>query len=149
MEKTTKLRGVGSSTPAKEQRVIRVELDGTLTIVVQAFTPYDGEWKVIFDNPVGTRILDERDAPEFWHISVEYPHGEADTVVCEVIKGGWLDQQRPHSPIMQSGFYANLKEYLIGGDTNCVSVLSESEPKICRIDKDLTPHSSGSPTATR
>ena len=139
MEKTTRLRGVGSPSLSKEQRVIRVELDGALTIVVQAFTPCDGEWKVIFDNPVGLRVLDERDAPEFWHVSVEYPYGEANTVACEVIEGGWLDQQRPHSPIMQSGFYASLKEYLIGGETNCVSVLSEAEPKIFRIGKEPNP----------
>lgn len=135
MKKTTKLRGLGSPTPSKEQRVLSVELDGALTITVATFSPWDGQWRVIFNNPTGVRVLDERDTPEFWHISVELLDGTSNSVVYEVVEGGWLSQQLPHSPLMQSGFYSSIKEYLVAGDADCVSVLSEDEPKILRISE--------------
>lgn len=135
MEITTKLRGLGRRTCSKEQRVLSIRLDGALEIVVQAFSPYDGEWKIIFDSLVGFRMLDERDTPEFWHKSIDYLDERIDCIVYEVVEGGWLSQQLPHSPIMQSGFYSSLKEYLVGGDTYCVSVLSEIEPKIMLLSE--------------
>ncbi len=133
MNRATKLRGLGTPTLSKEQRVLNVELSDVLTILVQAFTPYDGEWRITFGSQVGIRVLDERDTPEFWHSSIEHLDGRSDYVIYEVVEGGWLGQQLPHSPIMQSGFYPGLKEYLVGGDTSCVSVLSEDEPIVQRL----------------
>ncbi|EHN67631.1 hypothetical protein CTATCC11996_01180 [Comamonas testosteroni ATCC 11996] len=115
--------------------MLSVELDGALTITVATFSPWDGQWRVIFNNPTGVRVLDERDTPEFWHISVELLDGTSNSVVYEVVEGGWLSQQLPHSPLMQSGFYSSIKEYLVAGDADCVSVLSEDEPKILRISE--------------
>ena len=135
MTRTTKLRGLDCPTRSKEQRVLSIVLDGALEILVQAFSPYDGEWKIVFDSQVGFRVLDERDTPEFWHNSIAYLDDRGDCVVYEVVEGGWLSQQLPHSPIMQSGFYPSIKEYLVGGDTYCVSVLSEIEPKIMQLGK--------------
>jgi hypothetical protein len=133
MNRATKLRGLGTPTPSKEQRVLNVQLSDVLTILVQAFSPYDGEWRITFNSQVGIRVLDESNTPEFWHSSIEHLDSRSDYVVYEVVEGGWLGQQLPHSPIMQSGFYPGLKEYLVGGDTNCVSVLSEDEPIVQRL----------------
>jgi hypothetical protein len=85
-------------------------------------------------------VLDERDTPEFWHISVELLDGTSNSVVYEVVEGGWLSQQLPHSPLMQSGFYSSIKEYLVAGDADLVSVLSEDEPKILRISESAWPN---------
>src|SRR5690606_14526133 len=116
---------------------LSVGLDGALTILIHAFSPDDGEWRITFNSQVGIRMLDERDTPEFWHSSVKYLDGKSESVVYEVVEGGWLGQQLAHSPIMQSGFYRRLKEYVIGGGAPCVSVLSESEPTVLRLSKRL------------
>ena len=134
MEKLTTLRPIGETSP-REQRVESVSLaDGGLSIIVRTVTSPDGIWKVVFSAPVGVRILDERDTPEFWHVAVEFEGDERKAVVYEVTSGGWMQQQAACSPIMAAGFYPKLAEYMIGGDTYCVSVLSESEPTISRLD---------------
>lgn len=133
MEKTTILQAVGAPSASQEQLVTSVSYSaGLLSIMVQTHSPDDGEWEVAFKCPVGFRVLGESDTPEFWHISVDIIGDNQHAIVYEVTKGGWIDQQMPHSPIMAAGFYSQLKEYWVGGCADCVNVLSESPPAISR-----------------
>lgn len=136
MAKTT-IRPVGEPTEG-EAHVNSLSFDGVLTIQVMTRIRKGQEWdvshwEVVFTAPVGFRVLDERDTPEFWHDSVNVADPGYGAVAYEVLNGGWADLQAKASPVMGSGFYPRLREYWIGGDADCVNVLSEYEPVVSKI----------------
>ncbi|BCV46153.1 hypothetical protein I6M54_15885 [Shewanella algae] len=77
-----------------------------------------------FESVEGFRVLDEGQLLEFW--SKESPP----YWVFEVISGGWLEQEakRDGAPFLEVG--GKLKEYLVAGLNECVSVLAFAEPEI-------------------
>lgn len=80
--------------------------------------------RVIFRDPIGFRVLDERDLCEFWNTYSE-PHGW----LYEVEEGGWLELES-HRPLFNSpGLFVELREYLVVDD-RCISVLTIHPPEI-------------------
>src|SRR5262249_27626318 len=63
--------------------------------------------RVIFRDPVGFRVLDERDLCEFWNAYSE-PNGW----LYEVHEGGWLELERKRELFNSRDFFPGLREYL-------------------------------------
>ncbi|WP_325892446.1 hypothetical protein [Grimontia sp. NTOU-MAR1] len=83
---------------------------------------------IIFFWVEGFRMLDEFNLNEFWD-----KKKKISSWLCEVESGGWLDHEKS-----RSGFLSredNLKEYLIIGQEECLSVFSNTDPVI--IEPDL------------
>lgn len=80
--------------------------------------------KVIFEQSYGFRVLDELDLTEFWSQC-----SLLDGWVFEVTDGGWktLELSRPH---FISGRDDWVREYLVIGLNECVSVLTKEDPLI-------------------
>jgi hypothetical protein len=78
--------------------------------------------KVSFSQNYGFRVLDELDLTEFWSQC-----SLAEGWLFEVISGGWkdLEKQREH---FYSGRHVWVREYLVVGFNDCVSILSKEEP---------------------
>ncbi len=79
---------------------------------------------VRFKNPVGIRILEERDLVEFWE-----KYNEKNGWLYQVVEGGWLDLEKTRGTFSSPSIMPNLKEYLLVDD-NCISVLCMEEPEI-------------------
>jgi hypothetical protein len=80
--------------------------------------------RVRFEQTYGFRVLDELDLTEFWsHCTLE------DGWLFEVTSGGWkeLELTRPH---FHSGRQDWVREYLVVGLNECVSVLTKEEPSV-------------------
>ncbi|BEP45619.1 hypothetical protein GmRootV15_62080 [Variovorax sp. V15] len=79
---------------------------------------------VSFAGVVAHRVMDERDLAEYWP-ACSLPSGW----VFFIQSGGWLSQEmvRPGSCI--GSFYGEVREYLVAGLTDCVSVLCTGEPR--------------------
>lgn len=94
-------------------------------------TVYPGQerWQVVFANVIGLRVLDERDLPEFWWSNLENT-AAANSLVYRVSMGGWRRQQL--SGMLEAGVYGEVNEYLVGGQSRCVNVLSTSPPVAMR-----------------
>ena len=79
---------------------------------------------IYFENIIGFRVLDEGDLLEFWDKELR-----ADGWLWEVQEGGWSDLEK-----QRSGFRPGMKkdyiEYLILGETDCLSVLCYGKPVI-------------------
>ena len=80
--------------------------------------------KVLFEQSYGFRVLDELDLTEFWSQC-----SLADGWLFEVTHGGWkeLELTRPH---FFSGRQDWVREYLVVGLNECVSVLTKEQPSI-------------------
>jgi len=80
---------------------------------------------VRFDDVRGFRVLDEGDLCEFW--SDCRPSGW----LWEIEKGGWFDLESIR-PGFLSGAQSKglIKEYLITGINDCISVITGAEPEI-------------------
>ena len=72
----------------------------------------------------GFRVLDEGDLLEFWP-TCSSPNGW----VFQIIEGGWFDQERQRTGFIR-GDIKEIKEYLITGVDDCVSVFAWSPPNI-------------------
>ncbi|MBB4128354.1 hypothetical protein GGR77_003681 [Xanthomonas translucens] len=78
----------------------------------------------VFECLWGFRVLSELDLAEFWpKVTLK------DGWLFEVHSGGWLDLElsRPH---FASGRLYELREYLVVGVSDCVSVLAEQPPEV-------------------
>jgi hypothetical protein len=112
------------------QKVVRsLSYDGkTLTIEIQgegfAFA------RVVFHQPAGFRVLDERDLCEFWNTYSE-PNGW----LYEVEEGGWLELESQRKLFNSKDFIPGLKEYFLV-DERCVSVLVAQPPEIIDLGAD-------------
>ena len=103
--------------------VFRVDYDGKLRILL-SFENSKNPIHVVFESLRGYRVLDEGDLLEFWE-----PDSRADGWLWKVIKGGWLDLESTRSGFV-SGLTGIYDEYLILGQNECVSVISNSPPVI-------------------
>lgn len=77
-----------------------------------------------FESFYGFRVLDELDLTEFWTQCTL-----VDGWLFEVRSGGWKDLELQR-PTFISGQNEWVKEYLIVGLNECVSVLSKEHPSI-------------------
>ncbi len=80
--------------------------------------------RVVFHQPAGFRVLDERDLCEFWNTYSE-PNGW----LYEVEEGGWLELEMHRRLFNSPDFFPGLREYLLVDDT-CISVLTIRPPEI-------------------
>jgi len=117
----------------KQKAVRALHYDGvSLVIDIQGERKFSFA-RVIFHEPIGFRVIDERDLTEFWP-----NYNEKNGWLYEVLEGGWLElESKSESFISQSMFENELKEYLIVDD-KCVSVLSFNPPEIDDFGTDPT-----------
>ncbi len=87
--------------------------------------------QVIFRNPSGFRVLDERDLCEFWP-----EHSEPKGWLWEVHSGGWADLESQRSHFSSPSVLSPLREFFVVGD-DCLSVLCNKSPEI--IDLGAAP----------
>lgn len=84
------------------------------------------EYIIRFENPIGFKCLDERDMMDYWDKKIL-----TDNWILEILEGGWLDMEKSRSLISDTIF--DLREFLIEGVDDCISVLAREEPLIERI----------------
>lgn len=97
--------------------VVRIDYDLCalrLTLLFDGLEPYR---YLTFKDVCGFRVLDEGDLLEFWH-SDNRPSG----MVWEILAGGWFDQERQRSGFL-SGSQQDLKEFMVLGQNDCMSVI--------------------------
>ncbi|WP_019143329.1 hypothetical protein [Noviherbaspirillum massiliense] len=96
---------------------------GRLTINVNAL---DGTAAVTvtFSEIAGFRVLDEGDLLEFWEVC-----GKKDDWIFHVKQGGWFDLEAQRTGFVRGDIKA-IKEYLITGTDDCVSVLAWGAPEV-------------------
>jgi hypothetical protein len=76
-----------------------------------------------FDGPLGFRVLDESDLLAFWS-----PDDRPDGCVWEIGAGGWLDLERTRPDFGAGRPDSGLREFIVGGINECISVISTSIP---------------------
>lgn len=83
---------------------------------------------VHFGDPIGFRVLDEGDLLEFWE------DGEYDSNgwIFRIVSGGWLDFERSRKGFFSSSDREDITEYLVATASDCVNILSMSDPRIIR-----------------
>ena len=87
--------------------------------------------RVIFERPIGFRVLDEHDLNEFWK-----SYNEQNGWLYEVSEGGWLELESKREGFFSKELLANqVKEYLLV-DNKCISVLSVTPPTIEDLGTD-------------
>ena len=79
---------------------------------------------VVFRDPLGFRLLDERDLCEFWS-----DYNERNGWLYEVEEGGWLELESQRALFNSPSLFPELKEYLLVDD-KCISVLAIAAPEI-------------------
>ena len=102
--------------------VIGIQYDLWVLRVVLSFPEVRAPTYVDFEAVSGFRVLDERDLLEFWHPKVRQPGW-----LWNVTSGGWLSGESTRSGFSGTGTLA-MREYLVAGINDCVSVFSGSEP---------------------
>lgn len=80
---------------------------------------------VIFLDAVGFRVLDEGDLLEFWPAC----SGSSGSGLFEIEDGGWLAQESSRQGFI-SATRPNMREFLISGPNDCVSVFAFNPPEI-------------------
>jgi hypothetical protein len=81
--------------------------------------------EVFFAQAEAFRVMDERDLGEYWP-ECSTPNGW----LFEVTDGGWLKQELERPGSLVARIHKELREFLIAGEDDCVSVLSLSMPEI-------------------
>ena len=86
--------------------------------------------RIIFRQPVGFRVLDERDLCEFWD-----NYHEGNGWLYEVEEGGWLELESHRLLFNSPFFFSELREYLLVDD-KYVSILATTPPEIQDLGAD-------------
>ena len=79
---------------------------------------------VQFKGVRGLRVLDEGDLLEFWP-SCSRPNGW----LFQINEGGWLDLEASKAGFIREK-YSAVREYLVTGDNECVSILADQAPTV-------------------
>ncbi|UIR54783.1 hypothetical protein LZQ00_10895 [Sphingobacterium sp. SRCM116780] len=100
----------------------------SLVVTISFYDPNDEIIEVKFTSIEGFRVLDEGNLLEFWNSS--RPAGW----IWEIKENGWFDQEKKREGCLL-GYMAgyNLKEYLILGQSDCISILCYNEPEIGEV----------------
>ncbi|WP_047451727.1 hypothetical protein [Alistipes sp. ZOR0009] len=84
------------------------------------------EYFITFNNPIGFKCLHERDLGSFWK-----DKKMVENWIVEILEGGWLKTE------IDNGFISNhifeVREFLIKGIDDCVTVFASNEPIIRKI----------------
>ena len=105
--------------------VVGIHFDLWLLRVVLSFPEVKAPTYVDFDVVSGFRVLDEGDLLEFWAPDVRAPGW-----LWRVTGGGWLDLECTRSGFLRRDV-PEMKEYLVAGVNDCVSVFAGVEPNVC------------------
>lgn len=106
--------------------VVRVEWGvGRLSVIVEGTAEASRGVVLEFSDVVGFRVLDERDLMEFWPACSTSNGG-----LFEIHEGGWLSQERIRPGSCIGPMNPSVKEYLVTGPDDCVSVLSPNPPQV-------------------
>ena len=101
-----------------------IQYDLWLLRVTVRFQNIDNPVYITFDGVRGFRVLDEGDLLEFWN-----PETRTNGWLWLIKKGGWFDLES-----FRGGFLTGLTngyvEYLILGENECVSVITNEVPTI-------------------
>ena len=95
---------------------------GRASVVVEANGVEAG---VHFEDVVALRVMDERDLMAFWP-TCSTPNGW----LFEVTNGGWLSQERLRDDSCIRFHDERLREFLVAGIEDCVSVLATLPPRV-------------------
>ena len=113
----------------KAIRHITFDAENCLNVYIQG---KDFVYAVVkFRDPIGFRVLNERDLGEFWD---EY--SQKNTWLYEVKSGGWLDLEKKRNTFISNRMVSELKEYFLA-DEYCISVFSEHNPVIICMGGDI------------
>jgi len=94
-------------------------------LVVHIEPTYDADPIVVtFDSSIGFRVLDEGNLLEFW----DY-FNLKDGWLFQISEGGWYELESKRNGFV-SQHHSDVREYLIIGVNECVSVLSAEPPKV-------------------
>lgn len=116
--------------------MIRVEFEG-VRLQVHVVGTDSGETVLVdFERITAFRVMDEGDILEFWP-ACSTPRGW----IFEIHEGGWLAQERARIGGGVGLHFGGLREFLVTGDNDCVSVLSIDPPAVWRRPRPpgLTP----------
>ena len=83
---------------------------------------------VTFEECAAFRVMDERDLGEYWRACSSHSGW-----IFEVRGGGWLSQEIERPTSLVAHMNAGLREYLIAGTDDCVSVLAVESPKVTSL----------------
>jgi len=86
--------------------------------------------RVTFHDPVGFRVLDERDLCEFWN-----SYSTRVGWLYEVIEGGWRELEMTRKRLVSNSMEPELKEFLLVDD-KCINVLCIDPPIIESLGAD-------------
>ena len=100
------------------------------TLKISLVDDIGDEIAVMFEKVLGFRVLDEGNLLEFWDVELRAPGW-----IWRVQSGGWFDLEKLRQGFLAKhyGRHDNV-EYLVCGINECVSVLTDSEPIIYKID---------------
>lgn len=107
---------------ATDTEIIGIEYD--LEILKIFINSSGGNATVEIIEPLGFRVLDEGDLGEFWPV-FSSPSGW----IFEVKSGGWKDLESTRGGFLSS-HHAALKEYLVTGEDDCISVIGFNKPQV-------------------
>lgn len=102
---------------------------GHLSIDVDVF-PDPIAWQLAFPSAIGLKVLDERDMPEYWNLSVKVEGPKYPTFLYQVLQGGWFEDLWGMSKMNE--FYGVVYEYIVVGEDYCVDVLTNTPPTLAR-----------------
>jgi hypothetical protein len=104
--------------------VTRIDYDLWVLRLSLQFERVDHPVYLSFNTPKGFRVLDDGDLLAFWNKDTR-PEGW----LWKVNSGGWFDLEKQRSGFV-SGLVGGYSEYLVLGQNECVSVLTDGEPLI-------------------
>jgi hypothetical protein len=81
--------------------------------------------EVLFSLVEAFRVMDERDLNEFWPAC-----SSQNGWIFKIAQGGWLTQESERAGSILARADPDLREFLITGVDDCVSVLSREDPSI-------------------
>ena len=109
-----------------DPEVYRIEYD--LELLVIYFKANDHEdYMIKFDSVVAFKCLDERDMSDYWYDEVFTQNW-----ILEVFEGGWFQMEKSRGMISHE--VMEIREFLIAGIEDCLTILATDEPSIERIE---------------
>ena len=86
--------------------------------------------RITFRDPIGFRVLDERDLCEFWD-----SYSTRSGWLYEVFEGGWRELEMTRERLVSHSMVPDLKEFLLVDD-KCINVLCADSPTIESLGAD-------------
>lgn len=107
--------------PAATPEVIAVSFDLWVLRLTLNFPGSVAPTYVEFEEVAGFRVLDEGDLLEFWSTDVHKPGW-----LWRIVAGGWRELESTRSGFIRT----DVREFLVLGINDCVSVFAGSEPRV-------------------